>query len=84
MSTRRQVLARENLFLGLRSYGLTFGEIAARMHVSRQRAHQIVRRAEWRGVVSDSESSIGDARGVVPRRKTKTKTKRPDGARRGK
>ena len=84
MSTRRQSRERELLFLHLRRDGLTFGEIAARMRVSRQRAHQIVRRAERRDAVSDSESSIGDARGAVPRRKTKTKTKRPDGARRGK
>ena len=84
MSIRRQVLEREKLFLDLRAGDLTFGEIAARMRVSRQRAHQIVRRAERRDAVSDSESSIGDARGAVPRRKTKTKTKRPDGARRGK
>ena len=84
MSTRRQVLEREKLFLDLRADDLTFGEIAARMRVSRQRAHQIVRRAERREAVSEPESSIGDARGVVPRRKTKAKTKRPTGAGKGK
>ena len=83
MSTRRQSRERELLFLHLRRDGLTFGEIAARMRVSRQRAHKIVRRAEWRqGVSESSRSTAAAARGVVPRRKKKTK--RSAGAGKGK
>ena len=79
MSTRRQSRERELLFLHLRRDGLTFGEIAARMRVSRQRAHHVVRRAERRQGVSESSRSTAAARGVVPRRKKKAKRSAGEG-----